>query len=44
MLNIMGINSDRVARHADITQAAAVHGKSLNPWITDTLDQATQNG
>ena len=30
--------------HADIARAAAAHGKSLNQWVTDTLDQATHNG
>ncbi|MEA3543990.1 MAG: type II toxin-antitoxin system HicB family antitoxin [Thermodesulfobacteriota bacterium] len=30
--------------HADIASAAAAHGKSLNQWVSDTLDQATHNG
>lgn len=29
--------------HADIASAAAAHGKSLNQWVTDTLDQAAHN-
>ena len=29
--------------HADIVGAAAAHGKSLNKWVTDTLDQAAHN-
>ena len=29
--------------HADIVGAAAAGGKSLNQWITDTLDQAARN-
>ncbi len=30
--------------HADIASAAAAHGKSLNQWVSDTLDQAAHNG
>ncbi len=29
--------------HADIASTAAAHGKSLNQWVTDTLDQAAHN-
>lgn len=29
--------------HADIVGAAAAHGKSLNQWVADTLDQAAHN-
>lgn len=30
--------------HADIADAAAAHGKSLNQWVVDVLDQAAHNG
>ena len=30
--------------HADIADAAAAHGKSLNQWVADALDQAAHNG
>lgn len=30
--------------HADIASAAAAQGKSLNQWVSDTLDQAAHNG
>ena len=40
----MKINGYKAALYADIVRAAATHEKSLNRWVTDTLDQATQNG
>ena len=30
--------------HADIADAAAAHGKSLNQWVVDVLNQAAHNG
>jgi len=30
--------------HADIADAAAAHGKSLNQWVVDVLDQAAHGG
>jgi predicted HicB family RNase H-like nuclease len=30
--------------HADIAIIAAAQGKSLNQWVSDTLEQAVQNG
>ena len=30
--------------HADIVGAATAQGKSLNQWVSDTLDQAAHNG
>ena len=29
--------------HADIARAASAHGKSLNQWVSDTLNQAVHN-
>ena len=30
--------------HADIARIAATQGKSLNQWVSDTLEQAAHNG
>lgn len=30
--------------HADIANIAAARGKSLNQWVSDTLEQAVHNG